>query len=373
MSLDACARRAAQAARTNVDRLAPPPPIGVLAGRRRRRTMAANALALAVVVAVSGAAWRVLAIGGQEPAATRLPRHVQAAIRVGNSPGAVLVAEGSVWVANRGDGTISRVDPATNRVIATIGVGANPTRLTADSGAVWVATAEGIQRIDPATNQVIRTLPFQIGLGDVLAADGHLWISLEDGTVRRLDPTDGRVLGSFIPAAPKGVALLASGRGRLWVGYGDMLVTIDPQDARVAGPIGTLDAQGKQFQTQGPQLTGLVLVDGVVWRSSSDPSAGVVRFWIDPPKVMGQHEEREVLQSEEVLVGETSGLAAGPTGVFAVGRTTLTLTRLDLSTGEAKARIRLPGLSQVAAGADAVWATADTRDILYRIDPGATD
>ena len=78
-----------------------------------------------------------------------------------------------------------------------------------------------------------------------------------------------------------------------------------------------------------------------------------------------------MLRTEQVLVGETSGLAAGPTGVFAVGRTTL--TRLDLSTGEARARIRLPGLSQVAAGADAVWATADTRDILYRIDPEATD
>ena len=80
--------------------------------------------------------------------------------------------------------------------------------------------------------------------------------------MRRLDPTDGRVLGSFIPAASKGVALLASGRGRLWAGYGDMLVAIDPQDARVEGPIGTLDAQGKLLQTQGPQLTGLVLVDG---------------------------------------------------------------------------------------------------------------
>ena len=62
---------------------------------------------------------------------------------------AVLVAEGSVWVANRGDGTISRVDPATNRAIATIGGGAIPTRLTADSGAVWVATAEGIQADRP--------------------------------------------------------------------------------------------------------------------------------------------------------------------------------------------------------------------------------
>jgi YVTN family beta-propeller protein len=372
MSLDARARRAAQAARSSVDRLAPPPPIGVLVGRRRRRAVAANVLALAVMVAVGGLGWRLLAIDSQEAVTTRLPRHVQAAIRVGKAPGAVLVAEGSVWVANRGDSTISRVDPATNRVIATIGVGANPTHLTSDSGAVWVATGEGLQRIDPSSNQVVRTLPFRIGPGDVLAADGRLWVSLEDGTVRRLDPTDSRVLVS-IPAASKGVALLASGRGRLWAGYGHMVVAIDPQDARVEDRIGAVDAQGKQLQTQSPPLTGLVLVDGVVWRSSSDPPAGVIRFWVDPAKKMGQRERMALLRSEEVLVGETSGLAFGPTGVFAVSRTTQTLTRLDLSTGEPKARIRLRGLSQAAADADAVWATAESGGILYRIDPQATD
>jgi YVTN family beta-propeller protein len=370
MSLDARARRAAQATRSSVDRLAPPP-IEVLVGRRRRRAVAANVFALAVVVAVGGVAWRALPIGGPEPTTTGLPRHVQAAIRVGNSPGAVLVAEGSVWVANRGDGTISRVDPATNRVIATIGVGANPTRLTADAGAVWVANREGLQRIDPATNQVVRTLPLHVGPGDVLAADGRLWVSLEDGSVRRLDPADGRVLAS-IPAGPRGVARLASSRGRLWAGYGDLLVAIDPQDARVEARIGAVVAQEK-LQTQGPPLTGLVLVDGVAWRSSSDAPAGVIRFWVDPPKEMGQRDGTTMLRSEEVLVGEISGLAAGPTGVFAVSRTTQTLTRLDLSTGEPKARIQLPGLSQAAADADAVWATAESRGILYRIDPQATD
>jgi YVTN family beta-propeller protein len=363
MSLDARARRAAQAARSSVDRLAPPP-IEVLVGRRRHRTMAANALALAVFVAVAGVGWRVLAIGHQEVAATRLPRHVQAAIKVGKAPGAVVVAEGSVWVANRGDGTISRVDPATNRVIAAIGVGANPTRLTADAGAVWVATAQGLQRIDPATNRVVHTLPVHVGPGDVLAADGHLWLSLDDGSVRRLDPTDGRVLAS-VSVASKGVALLASGRGRLWAGYGHTVVAIDPRDAHVAARFGAVDHQGKPLPNPGPQLTGLVLVNGVVWRSSSDPPAGVFRFRVDPPS--------QTVRGEEVVVGETSGLAAGPTGVFRVSHTTQTLTRLDLSTGEAKARIRLPGLSQAAADANALWATADRRGMLYRIDPQATD
>jgi YVTN family beta-propeller protein len=372
MSLDARARRAAQAARTSVDRLTPPPAIDVLVGRRRRRAIVANTLALAVMVAVGLSAWRVLPIGGQEPAATQLPRHVQAAIRVGQAPGAVLVAEGSVWVANRGDGTISRIDPATSKVIATIAVETNPTRLTADSGAVWVATQQSLQRIDPATNQVVHTFPFRIGSGDLLAADGCLWVSLDDGTVRRLNPANGQQLAT-IPTASKGAALLTSDRGSLWAGYGHRLVAIDLQDAHVKARVSDIDVQGSQLLNEGPPLTGLVLANGFVWRSSSGPLAGVGRFRVDQPQEVGQLRGMPVFRSDEALAGEISGLAAGPTGVFAVSRTTQTLTRLDLSTGQAKAKIRLPGLSHVAAERDAVWVTADTHNTLYRIDPQASD
>jgi virginiamycin B lyase len=44
-----------------------------------------------------------------------------------------------VWVANTIDGTVSRIDPRTNRVTATIRVGADPKQLAVGDGAVWVA------------------------------------------------------------------------------------------------------------------------------------------------------------------------------------------------------------------------------------------
>jgi YVTN family beta-propeller protein len=59
--------------------------------------------------------------------------------RVGGDPSAVTAAAGSIWVASRGDGTVSRVDPAKNEVIDTITVGASPTALAADANGVWVA------------------------------------------------------------------------------------------------------------------------------------------------------------------------------------------------------------------------------------------
>jgi YVTN family beta-propeller protein len=300
----------------------------------------------------------VLPISDRESAAARLPRHVQAAIGVGEAPSAVLVAGGSVWVANGGDGTVSRIDPATNRLIATIGVGPHPARLTADSGAVWVATAEGLQRIDPATNRVIQPLPLTVGLGDVLAADGRLWVSLNDGTVRRLDPADGRVLAS-VSLAPRGVSLLASGRGKLWAANGATVVAINPQRASVTERIIFKDAPS------GLQLTDFALAGGVVWESNS--KGGVFRFRVDPPE--------KPVRGQLVSVEGPSAIAAGPTGVFLASRSTQTVTRLDRSTGLASATIRLSGLSQVAVGADAVWATTDSqsRGTLYRIDPQATD
>lgn len=60
------------------------------------------------------------------------------AIAVGDGPVALAVGAGAVWVANSGDGTVSRIDPRTNHVIATIPVGHRPQGIAIAAGAVWV-------------------------------------------------------------------------------------------------------------------------------------------------------------------------------------------------------------------------------------------
>jgi virginiamycin B lyase len=60
-------------------------------------------------------------------------------IRVGRRPVSIVMGEGSIWVANQGDGTISRISPTTNRVVARIQVGGAPIGLAVDSKGVWVA------------------------------------------------------------------------------------------------------------------------------------------------------------------------------------------------------------------------------------------
>src|SRR5439155_1064436 len=48
---------------------------------------------------------------------------VLASIAVGSRPGTPAVGLGAVWIPNTGDGTVSRIDPASNRVVATLRVG----------------------------------------------------------------------------------------------------------------------------------------------------------------------------------------------------------------------------------------------------------
>ena len=54
-------------------------------------------------------------------------------------PSGVAVGSGSVWVANSGDGTVSRVDPERGRVIEVIHVGGSPQSLVYADHRVWVS------------------------------------------------------------------------------------------------------------------------------------------------------------------------------------------------------------------------------------------
>jgi YVTN family beta-propeller protein len=63
---------------------------------------------------------------------------VSATIPVGRSPAGVTVGAGSIWVANSGDGTVTRIDPSDGNILATIHVGGSPFDLTFAHGLAWV-------------------------------------------------------------------------------------------------------------------------------------------------------------------------------------------------------------------------------------------
>ena len=101
------------------------------------------------------------------------------------------MGEGSVWTINQGDGSISRVDVKSNKVVATIeaGIPGNGGEIAVGDGSVWVTSFEyPITRVDASTNKVVQQ--FYGDGGDAIRFGlGSVWLSnLRAANVWRLDP-----------------------------------------------------------------------------------------------------------------------------------------------------------------------------------------
>ena len=150
---------------------------------------------------------------------------------VGRDPGAIAAGAGSVWVANRRDGTVSRISPA-RREIATIPVGGEPTGLAFGAGTLWVADGQGraVFQIDPQLNKVVQ--PYEVGNAANAVAVGSdaVWVaSAVDATVAKIDLTTGKVSKAIeVGGRP---SALATGAGAIWVANEETasVVRLDPE------------------------------------------------------------------------------------------------------------------------------------------------
>ena len=120
---------------------------------------------------------------------------IRAEYSVGRDPSAIAVGAGSVWVANRLDGTVSRVTRARREVVP-IPVGGEPTGLAYGAGSLWVADGQGrkLSQLDPKQNKVVQQ--YEVGNAAVAVAvgSGAVWAaSAVDATVARIDLKSGKV------------------------------------------------------------------------------------------------------------------------------------------------------------------------------------
>jgi peptide/nickel transport system substrate-binding protein len=137
--------------------------------------------------------------------------------RLGAAPGAMAEGAGSVWVANPGEGTVSRLHPGEDRV-ETIDVGGSPAALAFGGGSMWVATADdgALAQIDPGANRVVQRIPVGNGASAVAVDYGAIWVATAiDGEVVRVDLGTGRVT-KRIAVGGRPVAL-GTGAGGVWV------------------------------------------------------------------------------------------------------------------------------------------------------------
>jgi YVTN family beta-propeller protein len=288
-------------------------------------------------------------------------RQVVASIPTGRGPSAVALGEGSVWVANSGDGTVSRIDPVGNKVTGVIPVGKRPVAIAFGEGAVWVANFLGnsVSRIDPATNKVVATIPLDTNPTSIAAGEGSVFVAsaLEiivslpspQVIVWLIDPDNNTVTPtSRVNGACRG--LVAEGEGSAWVSTGQVVARVEP-------------ATGKILSEFNPSATllGITVGDGSVWVARGGLPARVLR--LDAAGKAIQH---------EIPVGVTrprgGGDVACPSIALTAGDGSLWVTNVDdgsisqiatVSNDVIDTFVVGKGLTGLALGQGGLWVTVD--------------
>ena len=327
------------------------------AWRHPWRIAVAGALLLAVAVGVG--AWRV-AVGeaGHETAGAIVldpeTGDLRETISFGTAPSSVAVGEGSVWVLDGDDQTVTQIDPETNDVRRVFGTSSRPTDIAAGAGAVWVGNGpsrglsdfpESVSRIDPASGVVVGTVDLPPALGGHPGGIGGfsrqklavtpeaVWVVNPDQTVSRIDPRTNRVVARVDAKAQ----LIAAGEGDVWIVEEGGIAEIDTARNVVS----------RRVELTAEFISALAVGAGSVW--VADPFDGSLwRIARDPP----------VAKRRIPLEMWVNGVAFGGGAVWATNEIADEVYRIDPRTNEARVVARTASPRAVGAGEGAAWVVA---------------
>ena len=171
-------------------------------------------------------------------ASTSKTNQVIATIAVGpaNSEGGLVAGPEAVWMVTDPKGTLSRIDPATNKVSAEIAVAPGSVACVYAEGAVWVSSPEKsvITRVDPKTNAATDTIAVGPQPRFLTAGAGSVWtLNQGDGTVSRVDMKTRKLVTNIEVGLPGTGGELAFGDGYVWATVFQIpLSKIDPSTNR---------------------------------------------------------------------------------------------------------------------------------------------
>lgn len=231
------------------------------------RSLDRRLLLLAVVAALVAAATAAFLLTRDDTAPTVVPNsvveidpdsnHIRNVEPVGDAPGAIATSGDQLWVANRGDDTLTHVDTSTDDM-RTLGGFPFPTSLAAEGSRIWVGNNESgvLVAIDSETGREVDRVPIPGSAASYLAVGGgSIWVSEEELAIMRVAPATGRVTDRRLDSA-HGVAY---GRGAAWflrTGPGELL-RVDARD------------ETQQVIRVGSLPEGVAVGLGAVWVASS--------------------------------------------------------------------------------------------------------
>jgi hypothetical protein len=333
------------------------PPLWVLAVVGVAALVAAADLAL--FLAVRGGSARPLRTGDEVALIDPATGAVVKRIGVGHLATAVVAGFGSIWVLNRGDGSVTRIDAHSRRVDGTIEPDATATDITAGSGGLWFAgpprtggaqapEVSELERINPQTGAVDRRFETHTGASIIAAGGGGLWSTgYLGGHIRgaaRSDPTTGAmrrldigIYGDLIAANDAAVYWVASASSRI--------ARVSTRSGRLTASLTLASDASLAAGVVPPNPTAVVVGGGSVWISTVGGS--VLRVDIALRRVVARIQVCR--NAIELAYGE---------GAVWVACTNGDVVRLDPATGRPGTTIRVGGLPHgIAAGEGGVWVT----------------
>lgn len=183
---------------------------------------------------------------------------------------------GSVWVLSDASGTLARIDSHANEVVARIEVMPRSYAAAFGFGAVWITSTgdrDGpgwVQRIDPGTNTVVASVPVGPVPRFLAAGEGGVWtLNWGDGSMTKVDPETNEAVATFPLRMEGGGGDIATGAGSVWVrGTKVLLAAVDPSTNAVTTIYGP------------PAGSGAVRVAGdLVWVTAHDTNT----VWVLKP------------------------------------------------------------------------------------------
>ena len=315
--------------------------------RRARRVRWGWLVTPAVLIALVAALF--LLLGGDDVS-------VSSPIDVGTPPLRVAAGEGAVWVTSAADGTLTRIDPQTQRVIGEpLRLGPGISAVAVGRKSVWVSSPRdsSVIRVDPASDAVIGRIPVGGRPGALIVSGGRVWVADEGGAgVSAINPQGERVFrrGIVPHAAP---LRLAAGAGGVWVSSAST-GTVRQINPSTAAAVSTPIRAGR-----GP--AGITVGGGLVWVANSR-SDTVTR--VDPSILA-------ILGDPIAVGGGPGGIDAGPNLVWVASAADDTVSRIDIENGDVVGDpIDVgPEPGAISIGEEAVWVANNGDGTVTRIEP----
>jgi len=276
---------------------------------------------------------------------------------VGDAGGQVAVGYGSVWVSNTGRDSVSRIDPATNKVVATIRVGSAPFGVAVGVGAVWVTNQDGntVSRIDPSRNRVAATIRVGMLPIGVAITPGAVWVGNHHGdSVVVIDPTTNEVVKTVsVGSTPVGgPAHMVAGAGAVWIGVPDT-----SSITRIDTATSTVRANAKI--ASGGVCGDVALASNAVWIAGGGCAVGITRVNPTTGKTV-------------TTIGhdEVAGVALGRRTLWYTTLQGTVIGRINPRTNAMLSPVKVPGTpTGLAIGYGSLWVADPALRAVLRLTP----